>query len=116
VAGAVAALDPELGAALATKGGDAAIMRAVANVPHDSCPHADVLVALASQAARLRLLAIAGHCAQWCAAAPRLSSRVRSAYIKAVVPRGLARRGRRAQAGGRVHQADGEHTHRRARE
>eukprot|EP00900_Chrysochromulina_parva_P015453 jgi/Chrpa1/23909/Chrysochromulina_OHIO_Genome00024662-RA len=84
VAGAVAALDPELGAALATKGGDAAIMRAVANVPHDSCPHADVLVALASQAARLRLLAIAGHCAQWCAAAPRLSSRVRSAYIKAV--------------------------------
>ena len=84
VADAVAALDPELGAALATKGGEAAIKRAVANVPLNSCPHDDVLVALASQAARLGLLAIAGHCAQRCAAAPRLSSRVRSAYIKAV--------------------------------
>ena len=87
----MAALDPELGAALATKGGEAAIKRAVANVPLNSCPHDDVLVALASQAARLGLLAIAGHCAQRCAAAPRLSSRVRSAYIKAAYIKDLAR-------------------------
>ena len=57
----------------------------------ETIPHTDVLVALASRAARLRLLAIAGHCAQWCAAAPRLSSRVRSAYIKAAYIKDLAR-------------------------
>ena len=60
VAGAVAALDPELGAALATKGGDAAIKRALANVPLSSFPHADVLVALASGSSRSRATARSG--------------------------------------------------------
>jgi hypothetical protein len=69
-----------------------------------------LLVALASQTARLGLLAIAGHCAQWCAAAPRLSTRVRSAYIKAVCLVGSL------DEGDGPEQADGEHTHRRARE
>ena len=85
VEGAIAALDPALGNALETEGGEAARRKAVLQVPSGGTPHDDVLVALATQAAAHGLLEIADLCATRCASSGKLACRVRSSYIKAMV-------------------------------
>ena len=85
VEGAIAALDPALGTALATEGGEAARRKAVLQVPSGGTPHDDVLVALATQAAAHGRLELADLCAARCASSAKLACRVRSSYIKAMV-------------------------------
>ena len=92
VGGAVAALDPDLGAALSTEGGEEAVRKAVLSVNSSSsqgCPDDDLLILLAAAAIRHGLLTIADHCATRCVSSAKLSVRVRSSFIKAQVSVGL---------------------------
>jgi len=81
VKAAIAALDPSLLDALQTQGGNEAASKAVASLK-GSCEDDDLLLALASQAAKHGLLSIASQCAERCASSSRLSSRVRAAYLR----------------------------------
>ena len=71
--GAIAALDPDLGAALATEGGEEAVRKAVLQTASSSsgCADDDLLIMLATQAASNGLLKTAEHCATRCASCRR---------------------------------------------
>ena len=87
LADAVAAVDPELSAALKTEGDQAAIGAAVSTLK-GATDDADVLMALATQAAARGLLDLANHCANRCATAPSLACRVRAGYVREMVKLG----------------------------
>ena len=84
LADAVAAVDPELAAALKTEGDQAAIAAAVSTLK-GATDDADVLMALATQAATRGLLDLANHCANRCATAKSLACRVRAGYVREMV-------------------------------
>ena len=85
VEGAMGALDPALGEALAIEGDVAARRKVVQQAPLGGTPHDDVLINLATQAAAHGLLELASLCATRCTSSAKLACRVRSSYIQAMV-------------------------------